>query len=162
MRLMAILPLLLVLAGCGGGSSSAEPRYDAERAMNCIRGAQPAETFVSALFEKQGLQTILFGEDRYDYEGYVLVVGYGADHAAASAGKARVRETPFGGFRSDVAFSNEEGNVVYEALGPSTRLGDVKVLPHGLTPDDVRRRSEKSAHAMEDELQKCLAAARKS
>ena len=162
MRRIVILPVLVLLAGCGGGSPSADPTYDTGHATSCIRSAQPAETYVSAAFDQQGLMTILFGEDRYDYEGYVLVVGYGADHATARAGKARFGKTPLGGFRSDVAFRNDEGNVVYEALGPSTNLGDVKTLPHGLTPQGVRRRSEQSAKAMQAELEKCLVAARRS
>ena len=117
MRRLAWLPVLLALGGCGG-SSSADPRYDTQKAMSCIRGVQPAETVVAPLFEKKGLLTILFAEDRYDYEGYFLIVGYGADHAAAREGKARVRETPVGVFRSETAFGSDEGNVVYEALGP--------------------------------------------
>src|SRR5262245_58577377 len=157
---IVIVPILLVLAGCGG-SSNPDLQYDSEQAKSCIRVAQPAETFVAPTLEAHGVDTIVFGEDRYAYEGYVLLVAYGTDHAAARKARDRAREPLKEAFRSHPVFGSDEGNVVYEAFGPSTSVGDVKVLPQGLTVDTVRRRSEMSAKAMEAELEKCLAAARK-
>lgn len=155
------LPALLLLAACGGESSSGEQIYDTEQAVDCIRGVQPAETDTSVVAEQPGSLALIFGEDRYSYMGLVLIVGYGPDQAAALGLKRQARRFVPKGIRGlPQAWGESNGNVVYEALGPTRDVGAAKVLPSGVSVGDVERLTEESSRGMREGIEDCLEEAR--
>jgi hypothetical protein len=120
-----------------------------------------AETGTGRTHEEPGAFGYVFGEDRYSYEDYVVIVGHGRDRATATRRVTRIRrELPRAVLASGVAWGRRDGNVVYEVFGPTRAVGVAKVLPHDITPQDVRRFSEGSSRGMRKALAHCLDGAR--
>jgi hypothetical protein len=154
--------VLLVLAGCAG-SSKRVVRYDAAKAADCIRHAQPAEAVVGKVYPAYIRDAFYrsFNDDRIGTMRFILVVAYGRDRAVALR-RERLAHADLKDqyLHLPRAWERSEGNVVYEALGPTT-LGDIaRVRPPGKTAADARRAANAVGARMRAELSSCLAEAR--
>jgi len=152
---------LVMLTGCGG-ARSADPDYSAEQAATCIGAANPEATSGSRVNSVPGRFLLVFGEDRYNYEGFILAVGYGPDAATASRRERRARSAITDKITGrPPAWGSSEGNVVYEAFGPSQLIGTANVLPKDVSRAQMDRLSEASSQGMREAVEKCLAEARR-
>jgi hypothetical protein len=161
-RAVGLAVVLLVLAGCAG-SSKRVVRYDAAKAAACIRGAQPAEAVVGRVYPAYIRDAFYssFNDDRIGTMRFILVVAYGRDRAAALRRERLAHadlKTQY--LHLPRAWERSEGNVVYEALGPTTRGDIIRARPPGKTAADALQEANAVGARMKAELSGCLENAR--
>jgi hypothetical protein len=154
--------MLLVLSGCGG-SSDDDVHYDAVKAASCMRVAQPAEVIPGRVDEAAtpGAFYRFFHDDRIGTMHLLLVVAYGPNRATALR-RERLAHADLKNryLHLPRAWARSDGNVIYEALGPTTVGELVRHRPPGKTPADALHAATAAGTRMKAELDGCLDRAR--